>query len=65
MLLDKGSECEIDIEAQRLYLIGKGVDVETMSDDEIKTANTGDQVFLKINAKILDAIEDIAIEIVI
>ena len=36
-----------------------------MSDDEIKTANTGDQVFLKINAKILDAIEDIAIEIVI
>lgn len=65
MLLDKGSECLIDIEAQRVYLMGKGIDVEAMSDEEIKVANTGDQVFLKINAKILDAIEDIAIEIVI
>ena len=45
--------------------MGKGVNVETMSDEEIKLANTGDQVFLKINAKILDAIEDIAIEITI
>ena len=65
MLLDKGSKCEIDIQGQRLYLMGKGVNVETMSDEEIKLANTGDQVFLKINAKILDAIEDIAIEITI
>ena len=65
MLLDKGSECQIDIEAQKLYLAGKGVNLEYMTDDEIKLANTGDQVFLKINAKILDAIEDIAIEITI
>lgn len=65
MLLDKGSKCEIDVQGQRLYLMGKGVNVETMSDEEIKLANTGDQVFLKINAKILDAIEDIAIEITI
>ena len=65
MLLDKGSECEIDIEAQRLYLIGKGVDVETICNNKKKKDNTGDKVFIKINAKILDDIEDIAIEIVI
>jgi hypothetical protein len=65
MLLDKGSYCDIDVEAQRLYLQGKGIDVEAMSDDEIKMANTGDDVYLKINVKILDAIEDVAIEITI
>ena len=36
-----------------------------MSEEEIKMANTGDNVYLKINAKILDAIEDVAIEITI
>lgn len=65
MLLDKGSYCDIDVEAQRLYLQGKGIDVEAMPDDEIKMANTGDDVYLKINVKILDAIEDVAIEITI
>ena len=65
MLLDKGSYCEIDVEAQRLYLEGKGIDTSVMSEDQIKMANTGDDVYLKINAKILDAIEDVAIEITI
>ena len=65
MLLDKGSYCEIDIEAQRIYLEGKGINTEAMSEEEIKMANTGDNVYLKINAKILDAIEDVAIEITI
>lgn len=65
MLLDKGSYCEIDVEAQRLYLEGKGIQTDNMSEDQIKMANTGDNVYLKINAKILDAIEDVAIEITI
>lgn len=65
MLLDKGSYCEIDVEAQRIYLNGKGVDTSVMSEEQIKMANTGDDVYLKINAKILDAIEDVAIEITI
>ena len=65
MLLDKGSYCEIDVEAQRIYLNGKGVDTSVMSEEQIKMANTGDDVYLKINSKILDAIEDVAIDITI
>ena len=50
---------EIDIDANRSYLKGKGKDVEAMSDDDIKVANTGSSVFLKATLSILDAIEDI------
>ena len=53
----------IDIEANRSYLKGKGTDVESMSDDEIKVADTGSFVFLKATVKILDAIEDIVLPI--
>lgn len=63
MLLDKGALCEIDLDAQRLYLLSTGVKVETMTNDEILMANTGDKVFLKITAKILDAIESVSIVI--
>ena len=63
MLLDKGSYCEIDIDKQRIYLNGKGINTTVMTNDQIMAANTGDKVFLKINAKILDVIEDVTIEI--
>jgi Phage tail sheath C-terminal domain/Phage tail sheath protein subtilisin-like domain len=53
----------IDIDAQRNYLSGLGVDVSKMTDDQIKVANTGDQVFLKSSIKILDAMEDISISV--
>ena len=53
----------IDIEANRSYLKGKGTDIESMSDDEIKVADTGSFVFLKATVKILDAIEDIVLPI--
>lgn len=56
---------DIDIEAQRAYLQGKGIDVEEMSDDEIKTADTGSKVFLTGTVKILDAMEDIDFSILI
>lgn len=36
-----------------------------MSDDDIKTANTGSSVFLKATIQILDAIEDIVLPITI
>lgn len=55
----------IDIEANRNYLKGKGVNVEAMSDDDIKKANTGSYVYLKATIKILDAIEDIVLPITI
>lgn len=56
---------EIDIEANRTFLKSKGVDVDAMSDDDIKVENTGSFVFLRATLKILDAIEDIVLPITI
>lgn len=56
---------EIDIDGNRSYLKGKGVDVDKMTDQEIKEANTGSYVFLKATLSILDAIEDIVLPITI
>jgi hypothetical protein len=49
----------IDIEAQRIFLQSQGVDVSGMSDEEIKTSNTADQVFLAATIRPLDAMEDV------
>ena len=56
-------EVGVDIEANRRYLQGRGKDVDAMSDDEIKTANTGSFVYLTCSLSILDAIEDIVLPI--
>lgn len=55
----------IDMEANRSYLRGKGIDVDVMSDDDVKTADTGSYVFLSAVVKILDAIEDIVLPITV
>ena len=61
-ILDPGkSSVAIDLTAQANYLEAKGTDTTTMSEQEIKEANTGDKVFITCSVKILDAIEDIAI----
>lgn len=64
-ILDQGSEVGIDTAAQESYLSSTEVDTSSMNEQEIKTANTGDKVFLKASIKILDAIEDIDLEIAI
>jgi hypothetical protein len=68
-LLDKSIEgqnkAEIDLEAQKVYLKSQGTDLGTMKDQEIKESNTGSQVFLRGQATILDAIEDIKFQIYI
>lgn len=56
---------EINVEANRAYLKEKGTNVEKMTEDEIKKANTGKNVFLKAKLSILDAIEDIDLPIAI
>lgn len=56
---------EIDVDANRNYLKGRGENVDTMADDEIKRANTGSWVFLKAKLSINDAIEDIELPIAI
>lgn len=71
--IESGS-IEIDVAAQRNYLVSLGKDVtvgsETkkptdLSDDEVKKANTGSHVFLKATVVLLDAIEDVDIQITI
>lgn len=65
-ILESGrSTVEIDIDAQEAYLQSKGTDTSNMTEQEIKEANTDDKVFLKASIKILDAIEDISLNITI
>lgn len=56
-------EIGINIAAVRTYLKGRGVDVDQMSEDEIKMADTGSFVYLTCKLVILDAIEDIVLPI--
>ena len=58
-------EVDIDMEEQKKYLKSKGANLATMSDREIREANTGDQVFIAVKCKILDAIESISIRVFI
>lgn len=53
----------IDLEAVREYLTGKGKDVSNMSEQELKEADTGNEVFLEASIHILDAIEKIRIRV--
>lgn len=55
----------IDVEAQEAYLKTSGVDTSDMTEKEIKEANTGSKVFLAATLSIIDAIEDIALNITI
>lgn len=64
-ILKEGAKVEIDTDAQRKYLLEKGVDVSEMSLQDIKEANTGENVFLKANLGILDAIENVNLAITI
>ena len=61
-LLAAGWTVEINLEKTRAYLKSIGVDVSEMTDDQIRRADTGDKVFIKISVTILDAIEEIDIE---
>lgn len=60
---DSTNSCYIDLESQRAYLKSKGVDVDALSNDEIKRYDTGDKVFLSAKISLLDAIEDITLNI--
>lgn len=57
------SDVDLNVEAIKGYLASVGIDYTTMTDDEIKRANTGSHVYIVAYISILDAIEDIAIEI--
>lgn len=57
------NKSEIDAESQRTYLMSKGVDVDSLKEQEIKEYNTGSKVFASAKVKFLDAMEDLKMEI--
>lgn len=69
-ILDPGkNSVGIDLEQQKVYLESIGAytkdELANMDELEIKKANTKDKVFLSANIKILDAIEEIKLNIAI
>ncbi|MDO5565475.1 MAG: phage tail sheath C-terminal domain-containing protein, partial [Planctomycetia bacterium] len=66
-ILDSGydNKVYIDTDSQIVYLKSIGVDIDSLSEQELKEYNTKDKVFLASNIKILDAIEDITLDIAI
>lgn len=65
-ILDRGkNSIEIDMETQKTYLKSAGTDISKMSVQEIKEANTHDKIFLESSIKIVDAVEDINLNVTI
>lgn len=65
-VLDPGkNSAEIDVAAQRTYLktIMDPAQVTSMTDQQVKEANTRDQVFLQATQRPLDAIEDVKLTV--
>lgn len=59
-LLNPGKNyTNLNVEAQKLYIGSKGIDIENMKEDEIKEYNTGSKFFLGGKISILDAMEDL------
>lgn len=65
ILEERQSSVGIDLEEQRAYLLTKGVDVNVLTERELKEYNTDDKVFLEASIRLLDAIEDINLNIII
>ncbi len=64
-VLDSGydNRAQVNLEAQRNYLMEQGIDTDVMSDAGILSANTGAQVFLSMQIQLLDAMEDLKLDI--
>jgi hypothetical protein len=62
-LIEKDFTVAIDMDQQVKYLKSIGVDTSEMNEQQIKEANTKDKVFLKANIKLIDAMEEISLEI--
>lgn len=62
-IIERGHSVGIDLDAQKKYLKEIGADVDAMSEQELKEANTRSKVFLFIKLKGVDAMEDFYINI--
>lgn len=54
---------EFDLEGIKAYLEKENISTEELTEEEIIKEDTGEQVFFKVNAKILDVMEEIGIKI--
>ena len=59
------SSVEIDLDAQPAFLKEKGTNVNEMDEQEIREADTEDKVFLKATVKVLDAIEEVSLNVAV
>lgn len=62
-LVRPGYTVDIDVDAQEQYLAAQGVGTGEMSEQEIREADTGSHVFILVRCRILDAIEDIDVNV--
>lgn len=62
-LIDKGWTVGIDVDAQEAWLNAHGTSTTGMTEQEIREANTGSEVFMTVSCKPVDAIEDVTIPI--
>lgn len=62
-LIEEDFSCDIDVEEQDAYLQSIGTATAEMTEQQIREANTGTYVFLAIDIRPIDAIEDVHIKI--
>lgn len=56
------SHVDIDMERNRMYAVTRGADVDDLTEMQIKTYNTGSNLFLAGTVSLLDAMEDLKIK---
>lgn len=65
-MLEAGTySVDLDLDATRAYLKANGTSVTDMSEDEIRRADTDSHVFVAMTGRILDAMEDFTIKMVL
>lgn len=62
---DYENSASVDIDAQKTYLSGLGIDTSEMSDIEIAKSDTDERVYVKVNIQLLDAMEDVYISVML
>lgn len=62
-LVQPGYTVDLDVDAIEQYLMSRGTNTDEMTEQQLREADTGSHVFIKVRCKILDAIEDIFIEV--
>ena len=63
-LIEKVNTVGVDLVAQKKWLKDNtNLDVNVMSEQEIKEANTQSNVFIAISLKVVDAMEDIVVSV--